>query len=391
MRRFIGTAVLLALGAFACGSENADGTPLDRRRPAAATNQDDVTGDDDEGEGKDLEPEPTPAPVLCDEQDASYEPKRPKSNILFAVDRSGSMQIKLPTGGTRWAATRTALFKMLDALPKMNVRAGVMQFPQGDPTVNSCCKIDANNAVSCNCSSYPAPAKRCDAATYTAEGPKELDADSIQAMKQSINASNTAFYWGTPLAAAEGAAVRIQKASKNDGIKSIVLLTDGAPTSCDTTANPNANDVQLVVDAATSGMRGDQKIRTYVIGVVDGANGNDARPDVVSKIAEAGGTGKFFSVSAAQLEKDLGDALEKIAREATDCTFDLPAATAQTDTEKVNVTVGSAAVPRDMTQKDGWDFVADKKQIKLFGGACASAQADGKVHVVLGCKTVGRP
>src|SRR5688500_615115 len=87
--------------------------------------------------------EPAPVAPLCNAQEASYEPLRPKSNIVFVVDRSGSMQIKLPNGSTRWAATRDALFKMVEQMPAMNARASVMQFPQGDPTVNSCCKIDA--------------------------------------------------------------------------------------------------------------------------------------------------------------------------------------------------------------------------------------------------------
>jgi Mg-chelatase subunit ChlD len=408
MRRLIGfLAAVSTTWMLACGSEPFDGTPLERGagEPVEEPAESEVTA---EPEPEAPPPAPVaPAPVLCDEQKTSYEPQRPKSNILFAVDRSGSMQIKLPTGSTRWAATRTALFKMLDGLPKMNVRASVMQFPQGDATVNSCCSINAANEVSCNCTAYPAPTKRCDPATYKADAPMDLDATRIQSIKQSINASNTSFYWGTPLAAAETAAVNLQKASKNDGIKSIVLLTDGAPTSCETAANPTANDGKFVVAAAKAGMDSPDKIRTFVIGVVDGANGNDARPDVVSKVAEAGGTARsancaanntcFFSVSTAQLEKELGAALDRIAREATDCTFDLPAPGENHDVEKVNVAIstqaGAETVPRDTTQKEGWDYSADKKRIKLYGKACGTLQADAaaKVNVLLGCKTVTTP
>jgi hypothetical protein len=336
-----------------------------------------------------------PAPPLCAEQEASFDAKRPKSNILFLLDRSGSMQIKVPTGDTRWAATRTALFKLLDSLPKTDARASVMQFPQGDPTVNTCCKIDATNQVSCNCTSYPAPTKRCDAATYKATAPMDLDATNIQDIKQSVNASNTSFYWGTPLAAAETAAVALQKASTNDGIKSIVLLTDGAPTSCETTANPMANDPKLVTDAAKAGMA--DQIRTFVIGVVDGANGNDARPDVLNDVASAGGTTKFFSVSAANLQMDLEAALDRITSEATDCTFDLPPATDTTDLTKVNVTLttatGTETIARDQAQAEGWDFDTGQTRVKLYGQACTKFQADAtpKVKIVLGCKTVTTP
>lgn len=383
--------VVFAACVAACGSEAAEGGTIDLPPRGAAA-------PDEPAPEPAAAPAPeAPAPPLCNEQQASYEPQRPKSNILFVLDRSGSMQIRLPNGGTRWTATRDTLFSLLEALPAMNTRASVMQFPQGDAPVNSCCTINAQNQVACNCTSYPAPAKRCDPATYKAPAPMDLDAAAIASIEQSVNASSTAFYWGTPLAAAEAAAVGLQKASTNDGIKSIVLLTDGAPTSCDTTANPTANDPKLVVDAAKAGTAGAEKIRTFVIGVVDGANGNDARPDILAQVAEAGGTTRFFSVSAAQLQKDLAGALDRIAREATDCTFDLPPATSTTDLEKVNVTIhgasGTSTVPRDLAQAEGWDFQNGQTRIKLFGDACQKLKDDAaaKVNVVLGCKTVTAP
>jgi hypothetical protein len=235
----------------------------------------------------------------------------------------------------------------------------------------------------------------------------DLDADAIASIKASVNSSNTEFYWGTPLAAAEGGAVKLQQASTNDGIKTVVLLTDGAPTSCDTTANPDANDPALIVAAAKAGIDGAERIRTFVIGVVDGKNGNDARPDILSDVAEAGGSARadncaaddscFYSVSAMQLEQDLGAALARIAREATDCTFDLPPATSDSDMGKVNVTVttasGTDTIARDAAQSEGWDFQSNGTRIKLFGSACKRVQEDeaAQVKVVLGCTTVTAP
>jgi len=390
MGRIFGVgAVVVVFGSIvACGSDGGDALKLPPRDEPAA----------EEPAAPAEEPtlEETPAaPPLCAEQEASFEAKRPKSNILFLLDRSGSMQIKLPNGQTRWTATRDALFKMIDDLSKTEARASVMQFPQGDATVNTCCAINTANQVDCNCTSYPAPAKRCDATTYKAPAPMDLDATNIASIKKTVNASNTSFYWGTPLAAAEMAGVNLQKASTNDGIKTVVLLTDGAPTSCDTTANPGANDPKFVVDAAKLGMTDETKIRTFVIGVVDGKNGNDARPDVLDQVAAAGGTNKFFSVSAANLQMELGKALEQITREATDCTFDLPPATDTTDLEKVNVTLtttagGTETITRDQAQAEGWDFQDGQTRVKLFGGACTKLQSEAtaSVKVVLGCKTV---
>lgn len=389
MSRLFGVgAVVVVFGSIvACGSEG----PQDGKLNLPPREQ--PTEEAAEPQPEPVAEEAPPAePALCSEQEASFEAKRPKSNILFVLDRSGSMQIKLPTGETRWTATRDALFEMIDALPKAEARASVLQFPQGDATVNTCCTINASNQVDCNCTSYPAPTKRCDPATYKAPAPMDLDATSIASIKKTVNASNTSFYWGTPLAAAEAAGVNLQKASANDGIKSIILLTDGAPTSCDTTANPTANDPKLIVDAAQAGLN--DKIRTFVIGVVDGKNGNDARPDVLEQVAAAGGTTKFFSVSAANLQMELGKALEQITREATDCTFDLPPATDTTDLDKVNVTLttssGTETISRDPAQAEGWDFQDGQTRVKLYGTACTklAAEASSSVKIVLGCKTV---
>jgi hypothetical protein len=345
--------------------------------------------------------DPAPA-VVCADQTATFTPMRPKTNVLFVLDRSGSMQMKLASGGTRWTATRDALFAMLGALPAMNSRANVMQFPSGDAPLDTCCKIDAQNAVACTCSTYPTPAKRCSPATYAPKAPVDLDAASIQEMENRVSASNTHFYWGTPLAAAVKAAVDAQKASTNDGIKSVVILTDGAPTSCDTTADPGANDISHVIDAAKSGNDGSAgAIRTFVVGVTDTSNGAPA--DLLSQVAVAGGTPRamgceakkscFYGVDAAKLKTDLPSALAAIARDATDCTFDMPPASATTDLDKVNVTVTSAGastvIARDPAQAEGWDYVSGKTRFKLFGNACRAVQADAnaKVDVVVGCKT----
>ena len=407
MARWIGigsVALVVFAGCIAaCGSD----PELGRLKPAAPQKSDKPKASvPEKAEAKEEAETPLETAPLCAEQTASYEPQRPKSNILFALDRSGSMHIRLPNGGTRWTATRDALFSLVDSLQQSSTRMSVMQFPQGDATVNSCCRIDAANEVVCDCASYPAPTKRCNPATYTASSPMVLDASGIASIKNTVNASNAEFYWGTPLAAAETAAVNLQKASPNDGVKSIILLTDGAPTSCETSATDPANDPRYVIDAAKAGLAAKEQIRTFVIGVVDGNTG--ARPDILSQVAEAGGTARstecaanntcFYSVSAGQLQKELGEALARIAREATDCTFDLPAAEATSDPEKVNVTVtgksGTATVARDQAQKQGWDYVQNgNTRIKLFGDSCKQVQSDDgvKVNVVFGCKTVETP
>jgi hypothetical protein len=382
--------LVLAASIVACGSES------DPQQPAPAPQGGQQTTPPAESPVV----TPTNAPELCSEQAATYEPQRPATNILFVVDRSGSMHIRLPNGGTRWTATRDALFSVVERLPATNARASVMMFPQGDKPI-TCCNISAANAVACNCVTVPEPATRCDATTYDVAQPQDLDAAAIARIKASIQASDNEFYWGTPLAAGLGAAVAAQKASTQDGVNAVVILTDGAPTSCDTPTNLGANDIGLVVAAAAAGMADkEHAVRTFVLGVMDGATGAEAT--LLSKIAVAGGTSRYagceakndcaYSIEAKDLQETLAKTLDGIARDATDCTFDVPPAA--TTPDKINVTLlrgtAYATVNRDEAHAAGWDFLPGNTQFKLYGAACKAFRDDDKarVNVVVGCSTV---
>ena len=348
-----------------------------------------------------LTPAPASLPASCADAAKTYDPERPVTNVLFVLDRSGSMHLRIPGGQTRWTATRAALFATLDKLPAMNARASVMQFPQGDAPLDSCCSITSSNEVDCSaCSSFPSPTNRCTASKYSPSLPTDMNPQSVAAIKAQISASDSHFYWGTPLAAGLAAAINSQKSSTKDGIKAVVLLTDGAPSSCETTNNPGANAATYVIDAAKLGMQGTEKVRTFVLGVMDGASG--AQADLLSKVALAGGTARFsgcsstdacfYPVAATTLTTSLTSALDRIARESTDCTFAVPA-TAASDLAKVNVTLTRAGGPqlllRDATHGEGWDFLEGSKELKLYGQACRVLEEEdaAKVQVVVGCKT----
>ena len=376
-----------ALFVVACGSAGSKGAdplptapdPQPPAAPSAASPSDDSSN-------------PAPVPVVCDAQSATFTPAHPKTNVLFVLDRSGSMEMRLTTGGTRWTATRDALFATLGALPPATTRANVMQFPQGDNPLDTCCTIDAQNQVACTCSSYPVPTARCSEATYQPRIPVDLDAASLKEMEDRVHLSDGHFYWGTPLAAAIGSAIAMQRSSTNDGVKAIVVLTDGEPTSCETAADPNANDVAHVIDAVKTGMGGAETIRTFVVGVLDSSNGANAT--LLSQVAAAGGTGKLFGVDANKLATDLPAALSQIALASTACTFDLPAGGPMLDPSTVNVTITSgggkaSVVARDASHANGWDYVDGGKRFELFGAACTTVQSDAsaKIDVVVGCKT----
>jgi len=350
------------------------------------------------------------APPWCKDAEGVYEAKRQTGNVLLLVDRSGSMQIKLSNNtDTRWTATKRGLTDLLASLPS-TTRAGAMMFPQGDKPI-TCCGISPTlNDVKCSCANgeLPGVMPRCDTKTYKAPIPvADLTSQQGADILAYVSSSDKEFYWGTPLAPALASAVDMQKAAKLTGTKSVILLTDGYPTSCDTAQNPTANDIQHVVDAAMGGVLGQgDLVRTFVMGVIDGTKG--AKPEHLSKIAQAGGTARyqgcentndcFYALNAQTFSQDIKKAFQEIALQAFDCAFDMPPPEQGTtsDLSKVNVLLvdqnGQTALSRDTNHQNGWDYLPNNKQVQLYGAACSAVTANEKAHVqiVVGCKTQGQ-
>ncbi|MBX3226163.1 MAG: hypothetical protein KIT84_28680 [Labilithrix sp.] len=378
---------IVLLSVAACGSEPDAEVPVEDRTPQFA--------------GSRKEPrEPKPAPPICAEARGSYLAEREPSNVLFLYDRSGSMHIQLPSKATRWDATKKGFFDLLGKLPRTTA-AGLMLFPQGDAPVNAWCGIDASvNDVRCK-SSWPEPsqAARCDASKYvTSVSSDHLEVEQIERLRESVSASDTEFYWGTPLASALGAAIAAQRASTLPGAKSVILLTDGNPTSCGESGI--TNDVSHVVDAAKVGLDGaGPLVRTFVIGLVDSSR-QAAKASNLSPVAVAGGTKRapgcekndscFYKLTDESFADDLSAVFDEVSRQAFDCTFNLPAATDLTDPSLINVQLaGSGTVARDPGRKNGWDYLENGTQIQLYGEACSAMKDEAaSLSVVLGCKTI---
>ncbi len=369
----------------------------------------------------DASPEPQPdagvttaaadasSPPWCPDATGVYNATPESSNVLFLLDRSGSMQIKLSDNkSTRWSATKDGLFSLLQTLSNTGVRAGAMMFPQGDAPI-SCCNISPTlNDVVCNCApgQLPGTTLRCAEKTYqvpVAVG--KLDAQQTSDIQAYVSGSDTSFYWGTPLAVALQSAIDTQKANPAQGTKSVVLLTDGYPTSCNSKSDPTANDIKRVVDAAATGTNNGALVRTFVMGVIDGNKG--ARADYLSTIAKAGGTARtntcdktndcFYALNAKSFATDLKAALDQIALQAFDCTFNLPKTNGgAADLAKINVLYtdknGQKAVARDLTHQSGWDYLPNQTQVQLYGSSCQAVRADSSVtvQIVVGCKTLGQ-
>lgn len=388
---FSAVSLFLGLSAVACGSEAGPGAPA----PKEATPPGDSLPS-----GQPSEPAPA-APPICAESTGEYAATREPSNVLFLYDRSGSMHIELPSKATRWEAMKDGFFTLLSSLPT-TTSAGLMLFPQGDAPVNAYCGVDpSDNDVHCK-SGWPEPtgAKRCDVATYAADVPSSpLSAGQVQSIKDKITGSDDSFYWGTPLSTALTAAIAAQKASSVPGAKSIILLTDGNPTSCSDSGI--SNDIKHVTDAAATGLQG-TLVRTFVIGLTDSAH-EAAKAENLSPIAVAGGTKRtptcendnscFYKLTDANFANDLKQVFDEISLQAFDCTFNLPPQSSNTDPSLINVQLtdasGTRTVARDAARSNGWDYLPNGTQIQLYGQACTDMKNEAaKLKIVLGCKTV---
>jgi hypothetical protein len=344
---------------------------------------------------------PDPPPPVCAEATGVYIPTREPSNVLFLFDRSGSMHIQLPSKATRWEATKKGFFDLLGALPQ-STGVGLMLFPQGDQPVNAWCGINASiNDVDCD-TGWPEPsgALRCDASKYVANVPAALLREGqANAMRQQIIASDRSFYWGTPLATALTAAIATQKASTLPGAKSVILLTDGNPTSCGDAGI--SNDIKHVVAAAKAGLDG-ALVRTFVIGLTDSSR-QAAKAENLSPIAVAGGTKRradceatndcFYRLTDANFAGDLKKVFEEVSLQAFDCTFNLPEQTTGADPSLLSVQLTSAGtaktLSRDPKKQDGWDYLPNGTQIQLYGGACTEMRnPSAQLRIVIGCETV---
>lgn len=396
---FAGSSTLACSGAASVddGAGRADTGPAEE---AAAPEED--TAPPPPVEEKDAGPETAPPPV-CSAATGVYAATPTAHDVLFLLDRSGSMHAKVASGATRWQAAQKALSSLLDAVSD-TTRAGLDMFPRGDKPI-TCCWIDpATNYTDCNCATgeLPTGTKRCAATTYSpALVPLATLGDAQKAaIRSTIAASDAEFYWGTPMKAALSGAIQKQAMIDLDGSRSVVLITDGEPTSCNTTDD----NIDAVVTVAKGGTELAKPVSTYVVGVIDGKLAANAAN--LSKVAVAGGTKRadgceatnscFYAVDAKSFEADITKAFKDIEMKAFSCTFDVPKlASGAPDFDKVNVSLKksdgtSSTVAHDATRTDGWEFVEGSSKVKLYGSACTAVKADTKtqVEIVLGCKTI---
>lgn len=315
------------------------------------------------------------------------------ANILFVLDRSGSMSCnppplqssvqceispkpKYPTQATKWQIVSQALKSAIASMPA-TTRVGITYFNNDD-----------------FCGVQQAPNVPLDV----------VSAGQLAAINNSIDGVNpkgaTPIVGGLTLGYAH-----MFDDDKTSGNDFIVLLTDGAETCA-----PSLKDVTI---AETVPNALSVNIRTFVIG----APGSEPARAFLSQVAWAGGTARDTTCVHAAAPDDVGDchfdmtdptldfstalndALTKISGSALTCEFDVPTSVGKdVDYNQVNVTFTSGMGVDETFFQDnaacgngsnGWQYTAGKTKIELCGDACKKVKSDpsGKISIALGCKT----
>ena len=316
------------------------------------------------------------------------------ANLLFLIDRSGSMNCNLPSDGqstaqceaqpiplidpntSKWILTRNALKQAISDLQTApNVSAGLTMFP-----------VDGTD---CGVQQTPNILVQQLDATQNTNLDNFLDTVTPKG--------------NTPLAGATilSYAYLLDQLSKSNlqGNKFVVLLTDGFET-----CKPDEIPKLLGKDVPDAyGLLG---IRTFVIGVPGSEDGRA----LLSQIAYEGGTAKsstcvhnaspadvgdchFDMTTSQNFGQDLKDALTAISGAALACEIDVPAPPPgkKIDFDQIGVQLNGGDITKDDSVAcdqgaNGWQLTSDKKKILLCGSACDDAKKpNAELKVVLGC------
>jgi hypothetical protein len=185
----------------------------------------------------------------------------------------------------------------------------------------------------------------------------------------------------------------------------VVLITDGVPTvqkdGC-TTQSPIS---QREYDEQITLIKGETRVKTFVVGVVGSENPQDATYDplyMLSQIAEAGGT----AAPAGCVSKSGTPAGDTVNPRGTYCHFDLsqaadfappPPSGQQIDPDQVVLEFNDGAGNYSLILKNtsatcdkGWQFAnANNNQIHICGSTCDMIQnnPNAELTLIFGCTT----
>jgi hypothetical protein len=314
------------------------------------------------------------------------------SNILFVIDRSGSMSCNLPENGqstkqcaefpapldknipSKWELTRKAVESAVSELRNAGtVRLGLSLFPK----TGSLCTATAEPEV---------PIANLDAAQ------QERIAKALDSLSPSGE---------TPLAGATILAyshlLERMRAGNFDGESFVILVTDGYETC-------KSDEIPKLLNKDVPSARAALGVRTFVIG----APGSEQGRSLLSQIAVAGetetsvdctfgpdesqGNCHYDMTNSLDFAADLLDALTKVNAEVLACNLDIPSGP-EVNLEEVNVLIDGKSWPMitkgACSKANGWRYTSDYSAIQLCGDACRAAKTRGaEATVILGCRTL---
>jgi hypothetical protein len=315
------------------------------------------------------------------------------SNLLFVLDRSGSMACNLPQAGQSSAECDQFPLRRFPDLPsKWELTLSALN--------SALIALKATGRVHVALSLFPETSSACTLAAEPQMPLAFLDAAALDATNQYL--SSITPYGNTPLVGATilGYQYFLNQLRRGvlNGENFVVVLTDGKET-CRT------DEVEKLLNIDAPNALHMLGIRTFAIGV---PGSEDAR-EFLSALAEAGGTVRnkdclygpgygnchFDMTTSANFSVDLLDALTKINAEILNCTFSIPDATggAAVDLTRVNVALNKRSIPFVSNSPcsegiEGWQYTPGSASIRLCGTACAEAQLPGStVSIILGCPT----
>lgn len=324
----------------------------------------------------DAEFDPPVDATLADVCVAREQPvERFAAQAIFAIDRSGSMAERVPSGVTRWAALTGALESVLPAVDR-ELWTGLIQFPLSpDPTGTMC--------------GAPMSVELSPRAQHATELLAALRATRPAGGTPTFDVISAARAWYD----AHPALGRIRG-------RYIVLATDGAPNCNPALSSPCA----CTNPVGCGGLRGrlscldeDRTVArvaevlragypTFVIGI---PGRDEALEATLDRMAIAGGRARPEALGGpryyrAEDATELRGALRSITEELVRCRF---VTEPLDDPERVLVLINGRVFAHDPTHADGWDWEHSARgEFTLYGAACDEAQrAMRVVRVVVPC------
>ena len=263
--------------------------------------------------------------MCCTETGATFDVPQDPADVLFIMDRSGSMVAYMPgTTTTRWDALRTAMSTVLPTL-ETELYMGLLVFPDLSGYLVS--------------STPDVPIALMNAAAMTARLTYFSPPDG-----------------GTPTLEALTSAQNYFRTTTSPRPRFIVLATDGEP-----------NSGVPPVTAKIMEIRSTLGIDTFVLGV---PGSSTTLHNALNQMADAGGralvgTTRYHTVASTM---DFERALRAVTTATTDCSYILPSV--PFDPNLVTVRFDAVTVPRSMAT--GWEYTdATHREIRFYGTSCA--------------------